>query len=479
MIVFMIAIPSAIVLLFAMVLIRAMAFKPQTDEPVPSTYEVVDEAVVAKHLQEMIRCKTVSVRDGMGHNEEEFDKFRRLLTEFYPEISKVCTFERIGSSGLLFHWKGGKAADPTVLMSHYDVVPANEDQWEKPAFEGVIENGILWGRGTLDTKTTLLGIMEAAESLIMEGFAPENDIYFSFSGDEEVAGTGAPEIVDELEKRRITPSLVVDEGGAIVRNIFPGVTEECALVGIGEKGIMDIELLVKSAGGHASAPPAHSLVGVLARAVVDAEKSPFPFRITQPVAEMFDTLGRHSNFMFRMIFANLWCFKPVLNAICKKSGGELNALLRTTCAFTQMEGSAASNVLPPEARVVANLRLMGGDSAESAIQYLKDTIENDKIEINKIHSSEPSIVSDTSSAGYNKLKTAIRQTWPDALVSPYLMIAASDSRHFCRISDKVMRFSGMALSAEERGLIHGNNERIPVEKAVKTVAFYRRLMKQC
>ncbi len=470
---------AAVVLFLAVILVRAAAFKPAAEPALEQIDAQLDEQKAIDDLAQMIRCKTVSSRDESMRDEKEFEKFRALLKELYPNIHKTCSLERIARTGLLYKWSGKSSAEPTVLMAHYDVVPVDEESWEKPPFEGIIENGVLWGRGTLDTKGTLCGVMEASEQLIKDGFVPQNDIYFSFAGDEEIAGDAAPSIVAELEKRGVKPALVVDEGGAVVTDIFPGVKEKCAVIGIGEKGMMDVEMLINSTGGHASAPPPHGPLGKLSKAVVDIENHPFPARLTPPVAKMFDTLGRRSSFVFRLIFANLWCFMPVLNAICKKSGGELNAMMRTTCAVTMAEGSKASNVLPPFAKITCNLRLVGGDTTESAIDYLKKVTGNPEIEFNMIHGMNPSISSDTDCAGYKKLGAAIRNTWTGAIVSPYLMVACSDSRHFCKISDKVMRFSAMELTKEERALIHGNNERIPVEKIPTTAKFYIRLIKQC
>lgn len=468
-----------VILLFAAVLmIRTLAFKPSAVSPATPTEVGLDGEHAIESLQQMVRCKTVSNRDSALIDQAEFEKFRELLKTRYPNVHRVCTLEHIGSTGLLYRWAGkDSAADPAVLMAHYDVVPANEDAWQKPAFEGIIEDGILWGRGTLDTKGTLCGIMEAAEYLIGEGFTPENDLYFSFAGDEEIAGDTAPTIVAELEKRGISPALVVDEGGAVVSNVFPGVKDRCAVVGIAEKGMMDVEFKVKSAGGHASAPPPTGPVSKLAKAVLAMEKHPFPSRLSAPIAQMFDTLGRRSTFALRMVFANLWCFRPVLDMICKKSGGELNAMMRTTCAFTMMKGSSATNVLPPEASVCANFRLMSGDTIESALEYVKKTINDPDIELNLLHGMNPCAISVTDTAGYAKLKTAIEQTWNDAVVSPYLMLQCSDSRHFTKISDKVMRFSAMELSKEERGLIHANDERIPTEKIVMAAQFFARLIR--
>ncbi len=470
---------AAFILLLAVILIRTAMFIPKKSITPDEENVTFDRDKVCSNLAELVRCKTVSYYSHEEENEAEFQKLLAMLPCLYPNVFKACEYMELEDRGLLFKWTGKSHDSPSVMMAHYDVVPVNEAGWEKPPFEAIIEDGVMWGRGTLDTKGTFNAMLCSADKLIEDGFTPDNDIYFAFSGGEEVNGQGAVHIVDYFVENGIKPALVVDEGGAVVENVFPGVKGACGLIGIAEKGMMDVQYKAKSMGGHASAPKPNSPVVALSKACTKIESNPFKAHITKPVAKMFDTLGRHSTFFYRMIFANLWCFSGILDMICKKSGGDLNALMRTTVAFTRMTGSTTNNVIPPEATMVSNIRLNPMDNTESALAELNKKINNPNIEIVKIQGMNPSPVSEVDCPAWDRVAKAVASTWKGCIVSPYLMVQCSDSRHWGRISNHVYRFSAMDLTNEERATIHGNNERVRLETACRAVEFYIRLMKQC
>lgn len=259
---------ALILLFFVVILIRTLHFKPKAQPEISHNAVTFDTDGAVRALARLVRCRTVSNPDHTLEGDAGFEKLIAMLPELYPNVFSACDFWQLPDRALLFCWPGNNAGDPAVLMAHYDVVPVNEESWEKPPFEVIIEDGYLWGRGTLDTKVTFNGILFAANHLIGTGFRPEHDVYFAFSGGEEVNGRGAPNIVAWFKEQGITPSMVVDEGGAVVENVFPSVNQPCGLIGIAEKGMMNVRFRTLSAGGHASAPKPHTPVGILAKSTL-------------------------------------------------------------------------------------------------------------------------------------------------------------------------------------------------------------------
>lgn len=443
-----------------------------------------DKNKIISDMCKMIQCKTISNLDDSLVDWEEFKKFRNLLKELYPTIYKTCDFFEIGKSGIVHKIKGTNEDDSRgkVLMAHYDVVPVDGQTWDFSPFAGDIVNNHIRGRGTLDTKGTLCACMEAVELALKEGWKPESNLYLCFSGEEEINGQSCAQIVQWFSDQKIQIDFVLDEGGAIVEKVFPGIKQKCAMIGTAEKGSVYMDLVIEGKPGHASTPPKNSVVGLASKAVCEIEKHPCKAEYTKSVKEMFKVMGpNNSNGALKFLFSNLWLTKPLVSLASKLLGGELNAMLHTTCAITKASGSKAYNVLPASSTIGMNFRLLGSDNvtkAKSRIEkYAKKAIgKKANISVNVVSASNPSKESDTNCQQYSDLCKVINKTWPDILVSPYLMMACSDSRHYCNITDKIYRFSGMFMSKEERGMIHGENEQISCDALIKTVEFYKNLL---
>ena len=463
----------------AVVLIRAALFRPPHRTDVEKAEIEVDRALCEEALAKMIRCRTVSSVNRDEEDEAEFSKFEALLPELFPTVISTCEYIKPSDRSILLKWSGTEHSAPAVLMAHYDVVSVDADGWSHGAFGGEVDGGFIWGRGALDTKSTLASILTAAEQLMKSGFTPKADIYFSFSGNEEVGGYGAPATVSYFKEKGIEPSFVLDEGGIVADDVFPGVSKRAAIIGIAEKGMLNVEYTAKSAGGHSSAPLPVSPIGKLSRACTRIESRPFKFRLSEPARRMLDTMARYSTFGYRIIFANLWCFAPLFDLITRIKGGEVSAVVRTTTAFTQMEGSGGMNVIPERARMVSNHRIIPGESADSVIRGLRKRAGDKDVIINAVYRMEPSRVSVTSGEGWSRIGECCTECFGDVIVSPYLMLACSDSRHFGEISDKVYRFSPMELSKADRALIHASDERISLDSLGTAVEFYQRLIGKC
>ncbi|MEO6942961.1 MAG: M20/M25/M40 family metallo-hydrolase [Terrimesophilobacter sp.] len=433
-----------------------------------------------ENLRALIRIPTVSRLDESEIDWEHFETFRDELAKRYPKMHSALDLELVDGHSMLFRWHGSLEGEPTVLMAHYDVVPATSAGWEHPPFAaelvGASGDQFVWGRGTLDDKGSLVSILEGVEARVADGFVPAHDVYLSFGHNEETAGTGAQVIVDLLESRGVRPALVLDEGGAVVEGIFPGVTGPIAVVGVSEKGILSLRLIVEQQGGHASTPPKLAATVRLARAIVRLNRRPFRKSFVSTNLEMIRTLGAHARQPLKWVFTNLWLTKLPLLGIFARMSDETNAMVRTTQAVTQLSGAQAANALAERAEAIVNIRIAIDSTVDEATAHVRRAIRDDAVRIEALHPTEPSPVSPTSGNAWELVKATIEETYQGTIVTPYVMLGASDSRHFSRISDHVYRFSPFEMSSAERGTLHAKNERIRVSTFLKGIDFYRRLI---
>ena len=431
----------------------------------------------APKLARLIACRTVSSRIPEEVDDGEFARFRAELAALFPVVHRRLTLEEVGG-GLLFRWQGTEdELDPVVLMAHYDVVPVqDESTWEHPPFAGVLADGCIHGRGALDDKGSLAAILEAVETLLEEGFTPSRTVWLSFGDNEETAGDTAARAAAILQERGVRPWRVLDEGGAVASQAFPFVTSPVAVIGVSEKGILDVELSVEDPGGHASTPTRLGAAARLARAVVRLDQRPFPAALHPVTIEMLGRLAAGASPLPAALFARAGSLRLPLTRIFGALGGEPNALTRTTVALTQLSGSKASNVLPTRATANANVRIAPGESIDSVLRRMRRTVRDRKVSLRVVEGSEPSPVSSTSNAQFAALETAIREVFPDAIPAPYIMLGGTDSRRYTAISDAVYRFAPFRMDKAARASIHADNEKLSLHTFGEGITFYRRLL---
>jgi carboxypeptidase PM20D1 len=434
---------------------------------------------IAERLSQMIQLPTVSAElDQRGA--APFERFGALIADLYPLVHEKLTLERHTDFGLLFHWSGrGAASDgPVVLMAHYDVVPVDEtDAWTHPPFAGVIADGIVYGRGALDDKGPLIVVLEAVENLLADGFVPARDVYLSFGGNEETYGRAAEEIARVLRERGIVPWLVVDEGGAVVDAPLPFVPGRAAMIGVGEKGVMTLTLSARGEGGHASAPPALTAVRRVARAVDRLGPATFRPRPSKAIGRMLLQLGAQTHGPARHLLRLLGSAPFLTGRVFAALGGEPAALVRTTVAPTMQSGGTAANVLPSQASATVNLRIALGETTQQTVLRVRRRIRDPLVTVSVEEASEPSPESPTDNAQFALLGDALAVSHPGVPAVPYVMMAATDSRHFHRFAPAVYRFAPLDMTNAQRASIHGVDENVEIEALERGERFHRALLK--
>ena len=456
---------------------RVARFRPPEEVADPADLDGLDAEAAAGRLAELVRIPTISSREPDEVDTAAFERFRERLVELYPATHAALGREVLGDGALLYRWRSGTDLPPMVLMAHYDVVPVAGQEWSRDPFSGLIEDGVVHGRGAIDDKGALVAILEAVESLVAAGFSPARDVYLSFGNDEEVAGVGARLAVQALTARGVRPWAVLDEGGAVVSGVFPGVPGPTAVVGLAEKGLLDVELITTDAGGHASAPVRGGAPARLARAILRIEADPFPARLHDVVLGMVDALGRHAPVGYRALFAHAEYLRPAIAVVLSRASREANALVRTTVAITRLEGSRAANVLATRALAHANVRIALGHTVQSTVDRLRRVIDDPSVELRVVSGNDPSPVSRADNEAFALVSAAVRSVYPDAAVAPYVMVQASDARHFSQVCDSVYRFMPFDLSTEELAALHAADERISVAALYRGAGFYRYLLR--
>jgi carboxypeptidase PM20D1 len=422
----------------------------------------------------MVQVETISYAD--YSDAEKFRKFHALLEELFPRVFAAC--EKIDLDGnLLLKWKGKSRENPILLMSHMDVVEAS-GTWSHAPFSGDIADGKVWGRGSGDTKCSVMAFYQAAEELLAEGYVPPVDVYLCSSCTEEVGGDGAPKIVDWLKSRGVKLAMLSDEGGGIISEPIGGIPGNFAMIGVYEKGTGDLKFTARSNGGHASAPPKNSPLARLANFIARVEKkTPMLVKFSPEVEEMFNRLSVYAGFPLRFVLGNLWLFKPVLKKVLPIISPQAAAMLQTTVAFTTQKGSDGLNIIPQEAYVTANLRFIPHQKVAESVDVLTKLAKQYDIETEVLMANDPSPSLDLKGRAFRLTEQAIAQVFPGLPASPYIVTGATDCRFYNDVCDNCVRFAPVVFGPEQLKGMHGINENIETNCLPGAVDYYKAIIR--
>jgi len=428
----------------------------------------------AGRLSRMIQAETIS-----AHGQTDLSKFysfHGLLKEEFPSLFATCEFEDFDGS-ILLRWAGKDSSRlPILFMNHHDVVEAS-GEWTHPPFSGAIADGKVWGRGTLDTKGGLWGMLQAGDELAREGFIPPRDIYFMSTCCEETTGAGANKISQVLLERGIRFELVLDEGGMIVDEPMSGAKGRFAMIGVGEKGYADLKFIAHSNGGHASTPGKNTPLVRLGKFMAAAEKSKvFEVKMSDTVRATLASLGSSMSGPLKFILGHPKFFSPLLCKVMPSISPVAGAMLKTTLAFTMASGSDGANVLPQEAYVVGNMRYSHHQGGKASIEAIAALAKEFDIETVVLRPGFDSPLSSHKSSAFKLVSEAVGATYEGVKIAPYVMNAASDSRFMSRVCDNCLRFAPFAISSKQLASVHGIDENVDVETLAPAVDFYRYVM---
>lgn len=472
---------SGILLLVVILTINTLRFRSHRDTGIALRKNYPIDTAAVSHLQEAVNIRSISYEDSTEAGLPGIDSLIGMLEQSYPNVFSRLKVERINGHSLLLTWKGTDSGVPPVLLyAHMDVVPVEQNgknPWRFDAFGATIEPDTILGRGCIDDKSGVIGILESINRLLERSFVPKRDVYIAFGHDEEIGGEkGAAIISDTLQARGIRFAWILDEGGMVAENMVPFVTAPVALVMTAEKGYMTVELSASGKGGHSSYPPKETPVEIITAALTRIHDQPFERKVIPALDGFMDHTGPEMRFPFNVMFANRWLFGGIiLNQY--ENIPEANAMIRTTSACTILSGGVKENVIPSNVTATINLRLLPGDNSDAILRQLKEIVHDERVALKLTgHWDEASKNSSTSAEGFEKIRHSIRSVFPDAIVAPSISIGATDSRHFSKLADNIYRFLPIRMNRSILSGMHGTDERIPAAAFMETIAFYEQLI---
>jgi len=433
----------------------------------------MDENYHATRLASIIKIPTISSVQEI--NPKPFDEAKAQLKVLFPNVFSKCEVSYL-KYGFYIIYKGKSSDQPLLFMNHYDVVDAT-GKWDSDPFKPEIRDGKLYGRGTLDTKGGLYAMLQAAEELLVEGFVPAHDIYFLSTGNEETAGNDAIEVAKIFEEKNIKFRYILDEGGMILYDPLGFAPATYAMIGLSEKICLQYRFTSTSSGGHTSIPPKKTPINEMAKFVCEASNpNLFKRKLSPGVKQLFKTMAKHMHGIKKIIFGHPTFFSYLICNVLAKRFDTLNAFVATTVTFTVANGGNEYNVIPTDVTFGVNIRVSPNQDRDEVIETLEKLAKKYNLKMENVDSIDPkSKEASFKNQAFSEFAKALKETYPEAIATPYIMTASSDARRMYNVSDSIYHFTPFFIDDIQLNGIHGDNECVSISSLNKAVEFYKLL----
>ncbi|XP_030668371.1 N-fatty-acyl-amino acid synthase/hydrolase PM20D1 isoform X2 [Nomascus leucogenys] len=421
---------------------------------IPSQFSKEERVAMKEALKGAIQIPTVTFSSEKS-NTTALAEFGKYIHKVFPTVvsTSFIQHEVVEEYSHLFTIQGSDPSlQPYLLMAHFDVVPAPEEGWEVPPFSGLERDGVIYGRGTLDNKNSVMALLQALELLLIRKYIPRRSFFISLGHDEESSGTGAQKISALLQSRGVQLAFIVDEGGFILDDFIPNFKKPIALIAVSEKGSMNLMLQVNMTSGHPSAPPKEASIGILAAAISRLEQTPMPIIFGSGTVVT----------VLRQLANEVYGEKSLNQCSSQDHHGTHHIQSRGQGECHPPSGPGHSQ-LPDSPWTV-----------QEVVELTKNIVADNRVQFHVLSAFDPLPISpyDDKALGYQLLRQTVQSVFPEVNITvPVTSVGNTDSRFFTNLTTGIYRFYPIYIQPEDFKRIHGVNEKISVQAYETQVKF--------
>ena len=467
-------------LVTSLLVVAALPWHPSGAARAQSGAPDAERQALREIFRELIEINTVDPHGDVTRAAEAM-RARLISTGFAAEDVRVVVPAGNAKKGnLVARYRSARPTGkkPLLLLAHIDVVEARKEDWSDglDPFKFTERDGYYYGRGTIDDKAMAAIFITNLIRFKRENFQPDRDIIVALTTDEETGDFNGVEFLLKEHRALVDAEFGINEGG---RGYHKAGKPLLNAVQASEKVYQSFRLEVRNKGGHSSLPVKDNAIFRLAAGLDRLARFDFPVNLNEVTRSYFERMskietGQTAADMRAVVAATA---HPEAASVARLSASPYyNALIRTTCVATRLEGGHADNALPQMARATVNCRILPQETAADVEATLRRILSDEQISITPIAVSKPSPPSPLRPEIMGPIERLTREMWPGVPVVPIMGTGATDSLFFRQVGIPVYGVSGIFDDIDDNRT-HGRDERIAVKSFYDGQEFLYRLTK--